>query len=246
MKPPDQDYIFIVDESGISTDRFTVVGGIVMHRSFYETCYKTLLDFRKNYNMNAELKWSKVSDQKFDQYSALVDHFFALNNSNKLHFHCIIFDNHQWDHKSFNQGDRDVGLSKLYYQLILHKFVRICGKAGSLYVRVDKRLSSTPLVDLQKMLNAAARRDHQLDTDPIKQIVSWDSKQCDLLQLNDVILGAVCAARNGRHLLGGGRSSKKAIAASVLERCGLNTFEESSPRSVKRFTVWNMRAKSRR
>lgn len=244
MLIPPQDYVFLADESGISTDRYTVVGGIVMHRNTLTNAYETMKKYRSQHNMNAELKWQKISDQKQKEYEALVDHFFALNNSNHVHFHSIIFDSHQWNHKKYNAGDKDVGLSKLYYQLLLHKFVKIYGDKGTLYVRFDHRNSTTPLEDIRKMLNATASRDHGIHTSPVKQLVSEDSKNCDLLQLNDVILGAVCAARNGKHLLGGGRASKRAIAEKVLKQSGMDSFDGNSPRSVSRFTIWNMRPRS--
>lgn len=201
MQIPPQDYIFIADESGISNDRFTLVGGLCMHRDTYQRVYETLEAFSEKHNMKSELKWSKISNQKLEEYKALVDCFFALNNTNHLQFHSICFDSHQWNHKKYNNGDSDIGLSKLYYQLILHKFVKTHGNKGTLYVRVDHRNSSTPLEQIRNMLNATAARDHGITTQPVKQFVSEDSKKCRLLQLNDVILGAVCAARNSRHLL---------------------------------------------
>jgi len=164
-----------------------------------------------------------------------------MNSANQIHFHSIVFDSHAWAHKKYNNGDNDVGLSKLYFQLMLHKFVKIYGNRGSLYVRVDHRNSSTPLEDIRRMLNATASRDHGITTNPVKQFVSEDSKKCDLLQVNDVILGAVCATRNGRLLVEGGNQAKRDLARFVLEKSGLGTFEKDSPAGVNRFTVWNMR-----
>jgi len=241
---PEQDYVFIVDEAGISNDRFTVVGGICLHRDTLEGVYKTMAQYREAFNMKAELKWSKVSDQKMVEYQWLVDYFFAMNNSNLLQFHSIIFDSHQWNHHRYNEGVGDTGLSKLYYQLILHKFLCHCGPHGSLYVCLDHRNSQTSLHDLKGMLNATGRRDHGL-IDPLKQLVSKHSHDEDLLQLNDVILGAVCAARNGKHLLADYRKSKRLLAMQVMEKSGLTTFERDSPKGVGRFTVWNMRARPR-
>jgi hypothetical protein len=241
---PEQDYVFIVDEAGISNDRFTVVGGICLHKNTLEGVYKTLSEYRKNLNMTAELKWTKVSDQKETEYKWLVDYFFAMNNSNRLQFHSVIFDSHQWNHARYNEGVGDTGLSKLYFQLILHKFLCRCGPHGTLYVCMDHRHSQTSLEDLRRMLNATGKRDHGLD-DPLKQLISKHSHDDDLLQLNDVILGAVCAVRNGKHLLADYRKSKRLLALRVLEKSGLQTFDQDSPRDVNRFTVWNMRARPR-
>lgn len=240
MIVPEQDFVFIVDESGISKDRFTVVGGICARRETVTRVYDTLAKYREEHNMKSELKWAKISNQKEAEYRWLVDYFFSLLNSNLLHFHCIIFDSHQWNHRKFNNGDADMGLSKLYYQLILHKFIALCGKEGSLYACVDHRNSTTSLHDLQRMLNAAAARDHGLTTRPLKQLVSKHSHDEDLLQLNDVILGAVCAIRNGKHLLADYRQAKRLIATDILVKSGLGTFDQNSPRDIHRFTVWNM------
>ncbi|MEW6598297.1 MAG: hypothetical protein AB1429_12465 [Pseudomonadota bacterium] len=216
-----------------------------MHKQMISSIYKTVSQYIIALNMKSELKWSKVSNQKEVEYRWLVDYFFALNSSNSLQFHCIIFDSHQWGHKRYNDGDADVGLSKLYYQLILHKFVRLYGPLGSLYVCMDHRHSSTSLNDLRNMLNAAAARDHGLGHNPLKQLVSKHSHDSDLLQLNDVILGAVCAVRNGKHLLADYRKSKRIIAMEVLEKSGLLSFDRDSHRDISRFTVWNMRPRPR-
>lgn len=163
-----QDYAFFCDESGISTDRFTVVGGLSMHRNNIEPVLTNLRAYRQKFNMGKELKWTKITDSKSHEYRQLVDYFFALNNTNRIHFHCIIFDNHKWLHKKYNQSDQDIGLSKLYYQVLHNKFCRICGHHGSLFVRVDHRNSSTSLEDLRRMLNSAAARDHKIATNPFK------------------------------------------------------------------------------
>lgn len=246
MLVPPQDFIFIADEAGISNDRYTVVGGLAMHKNTLVSAYSTLKEYRRKHNMTAELKWQRVSNQKLDEYKALVDYFFAMNSSNYMHFHSIVFDSHQWNHRKYNEGDQDIGLSKLYYQLMLHKFVKIYAKKGELFIRVDHRNSQTPLEDIRRMLNATAARDHGITTSPVKQLVACDLKACDLLQLNDVILGAVCAARNGRHLIEGGRLAKRAIAQHVLDQSGLETFERDSPHGLKRFTVWNMKPRPRK
>lgn len=243
---PPQDFAFYADEAGISQDRFTVVGGLCMHRSTAEKVYDSIAEFRAKHGMASELKWSKVSNQKLSEYKAFVDLFFALNNTNHIQFHAVIFDSHQWNHNRYNQGDSDIGLSKLYYDLLLHKFVKRCGTDGRrLFACLDHRHSSTPLDDVRRMLNAAAARDHNLNHAPMAQLISRDSKKDCILQMNDVILGAVCAVRNGKHLLADTRMAKKELAGYVLEKSGVMTFDKDTPRSVSRFSVWNKRPRPR-
>jgi len=77
MHVPPQDYVFIADEAGISNDRFTVVGGVCMHRETLRRAYDTMLAYREKHNMKSELKWGKVSPGKLAEYMALVDYFFC-------------------------------------------------------------------------------------------------------------------------------------------------------------------------
>lgn len=242
---PPQDFAFYADESGISQDRYTVVGGVCMRKSTAEAVYSSISTYRNRHGMHSELKWSKVSDQKIGEYEALLDLFFELNNSNLVQFHWIVFDNHQWNHKKYNSGDPDIGLSKLYYQLLLYKFVQICGRESFLFACLDHRHSSTGLEDLKKMINSAAARNFQMAHSPLAQLISRDSKLDPVLQLNDVILGAVNAHRNGKHLLAGGRASKRALAVKVQKMSGLRSFDMSSPRHIRRFTCWNFQPRPR-
>lgn len=243
---PPQDFAFYADEAGISQDRFTVVGGLSMRSATAAQVYDSISEFRAEHRMRSELKWSKVSNQKLEEYRAFVDLFFALNNTNRIQFHAVVFDSHQWNHNKYNDGDADIGLSKLYYDLFLHRFVKRCGRNGArLFGCVDHRLSSTPLDEVRRMLNATAARDHGLYHKPMAQLVSRDSKKDCILQMNDVILGAVCAIRNGRHLLTSMRHAKKEVASYVLSKSGLDTFDQDSPRGVNRFTVWNKQPRPR-
>ena len=241
---PPQDYVFFADESCISNDRFTVVGGVCVRKAAIPKIHQNIQAFRDTHNMHSELKWTKISNQKEAEYRAFVDLFFALNNANMVHFHSIIFDSHKANHKKFNDGDADIGLSKLYYQLILHRFSKYYPHAGGMCVCLDRRNSSTSLNDLRGMLNAGIAKTHVVTGSPIKQVLSQDSHADDILQLNDVILGAVGAAHNGKHNLVTGRASKRAIASLVLEKSGLEAFEQDSARGVTRFSVWNMRPRN--
>jgi hypothetical protein len=238
-KLPIQDFAFFADESGISNDRYTVVSGVTVHKSAIKMVYSTISAFRKRTNMNAELKWSKISDGRESEYRQLIETFFAMNNSKLLEFHAVSFDNHRWNHKKFNKDDSDIGLSKLYYQLIMQKLIDPHGDQSSLFVCLDNRHSSTDLSDFHQMLNRGAKKEFKLDYGPVTQLMFRDSKKDDMLQLNDVILGAITAMKNGRHLIAGGRASKKRLAELVFAKSGLPALEKNSPPTMTHFSFWN-------
>jgi len=114
MANQDNLYHIYCDESRQSKDRFMVLGGIIVLEPSISVINKTMAKYRLEQNMNSELKWSKVSPQKLKEYLRLIDYFFSLNNSNKLHFKSIVIDNHKVDHKKFNHGDYEKGFYKFY------------------------------------------------------------------------------------------------------------------------------------
>lgn len=220
-----------------------MVGGTATSSAALRSIYTRIFDLRKRHNMFAEMKWSKVSDQKVEAYRDLIDLYFRLLDDGVIAFHGATFDNHKWKHSLYNHGDRDLGLSKNYYQLILHRFIRFYGEQAGLYVCLDKRQSSTRLPDLQRILNAGAAKEYGLDFRPVRTLDSRDSKKDDMLQINDVILGAVSSVKNNRHIAPNTRASKAELAKLVLKHSGLGSFNKDSPPQSKSFTIWNREAR---
>jgi len=149
-------YHIYCDESRQSKDRFMVLGGIIIPAEHIDQINKTMQQFRHEQKMFSELKWTKVTNQKLAEYKRFVEYFFALNNSDKLHFHSILVDNHRIDYKKFGKGDKEVGFYKLYYQLLLHCFGRQYCREGEdvrFLLYLDQRTSSYSLNTLKIILN---------------------------------------------------------------------------------------------
>jgi len=194
--------------------------------------------------MKSELKWSKVTNQKYDQYKRFVEYFFALNNTDELHFKCMIVDNHQINHKKFSDGNKENGFYKFYYQLLLHSFGKEYYKQEEdtkFIIHLDHRCSSYPLMDLKNILNSGIRKKYQITTDPFRSIEPRDSKLSELIQINDIILGAIGFQKNGFHLIAGSRKSKIDLAEYIAKSAGLSNLSNSTFRSQSRFSIWNFK-----
>lgn len=75
---PIQDFAVFADESGVSNDRHKVVGATVVRRLYLAAPYRSIHEFRHDNKMFAELKWSKVSNQKLQKHKELVDIFLPF------------------------------------------------------------------------------------------------------------------------------------------------------------------------
>lgn len=78
------------DESRQTADRYMVIGGLIALRENESRFAEAMALYRQSQNMWAELKWTKVSDQKLSEYRALIDLFFSVNRA--FHFKAIVVD----------------------------------------------------------------------------------------------------------------------------------------------------------
>lgn len=248
-QPSDPVYHIYCDESRQSEHRFMALGGLIIRADNVANFNATMAKYRGETRMHAELKWTKVSAQKLPEYKRFIDYFFALNNANQVHFHCLMIDNHQVDHKRFSGGDKELGFYKFYYQLLLHGFGRrYCQKEANrrLIVHLDHRTSSYSLETLKKVLNRGMTKKFQLPGHPFVAVESRDSKQTDLIQIADLLLGAVGFQKNGLHLLAESKKSKVELAEYIASQAGLNDLMQDTLRSNQRFTIWNFRLQPRK
>lgn len=234
------------DESRQSGARFMLLGGIVIPDDKLAAVNESLQKYRLEEHMTAELKWTKVTDRKLGKYKLFVDHFFALNTRDSAHFHSLILDSHQFNHRKFNEGNKDLGYYKFLYQLLLHSFGKYyCknkrGEACKLIVHPDERSSNYPLERLKTTLNFAMAKKYGVKTNPFVSIEPQDSKKADLAQLNDILIGAVGFQKNGLDLVAGARQSKIDLASYIRKRAGLSSLKDSTGIGWKRFEIWNFK-----
>lgn len=239
-----QVYHIFCDESRQTKDRYMVLGGTIMNNTDVPTFSSTMKKFRKENEMHAELKWSKVSEQRINEYKRFMEYFFALNNTDNIHFHCIIIDNHQVNYRKFSKGDYELGFYKFYYQLLLHCFGKLyCSNknCARLIIHLDYRQSKYKLSALKTILNSGMNKKFGISYKPFVSIEPVNSKQSDLLQVSDIVLGAIGFQKNGYHLISSSRMAKIELANYISESAGLDNLISDTIRSNYRFTIWNFR-----
>ena len=226
------------DESRQSADRYMVIGGIVTLREDEPRFAEAMALYRDSQNMHAELKWTKVSDQKFNEYRALMDLFFSVNRL--FHFRAIVVDTQEMDHRRYNRGDVELGFYKLMYQFLLHSFGAQLRPADRCIVYLDQRTTSHyKLSTLCAILNNGLRKKYGLGYGPVRTIEPVESKQKDLIQIADVLMGAIGYEMNNAHVRTGAKRSKVQLAEYIASKAGLLNLQQPTPRSHKQFAIWH-------
>lgn len=236
------------DESRQTQHRFMAVGGLIIDEDAIEHFNDTMRKFRVELNMNRELKWTKVSTGKLSEYKRFVDYFFALSNTNHVAFHSMVIDTHQLDHARYNQGDKDLGLNKFYYLLLIHAFGKRYYKKYKpcrFIVLVDKRSSKQSLSEFRRILNNGFSKKYGAVDDPFRTVEPRDSKGCEMLQINDILLGAIGYHWNDCNLLSGASKAKISLSNYIAAKAGLPDLSRSTKYGARRFTIWKFKPSSK-
>lgn len=201
-------------------------GGCIVEAKKLHIIEKALNEKKAELNINAEVKWTKVTDNYLEKYCQLIHLFFEFVRSGDIKVR-IMFRKNSDQYEAGKQPIKDERYFKLYYQFLKHAFGFKTDVAitGEYYVHFyldelpdqSERANAFKeylcrLPDIQDMKNTGL---HIRKRD-IGEVKSHDHI---LLQCTDVILGAMNFRLNKLHKAipeGKTRRGKKTIAKEKL------------------------------
>ncbi len=164
--------------------KFSVIGGIWIPADMRASLKAELTSLKDKYHMFGEMKWNKICPSSIDFYKDLVDFFFS---SPVIKFRSIVIDSSEIDHASYNQGSGELGFYKFYYEL-LHNWL-VEGNTYNIFLDYKVNGNRHRVKELEKVLQNGA-------WGVVQQAQSLPSDESILIQLADVLTGAVAAAYN--------------------------------------------------
>lgn len=225
-----------IDESSQTKNQFLVIGGVIAATNNIAAINKCIADLRIPELPQGEMKWGKTSAKKLKAYGRLAKGFFDRPELSPLHFHSLVVDTHRFDHRAYNQGSREIGFNKEIYQLAA-KFARLYpDRLFHLYP--DFRDTNQRPEDLRFMLNRGRGKKGDPRDWPFRRCHFRNSKETPLLQLVDIMTGAVAWCVNGHAQLTNASEAKTKLAAYILQRAGVRDCKISTAISGK-FTIWH-------
>lgn len=231
------------DEAGKDTDRYLAVGGLVVPSPQSSRMIAGYFEkLKKKHNLVGEVKWNKAKKGNYEKYRDVVDLVFAMAGDGHLQFHCILVDFQRFDHDLRDDGGKGESLKRMYYQLIEHRLCKTHTDGQLLYALVDKANELDGLDELKAGLNNVCKNKYGHNGEQLRAIEFRDSASEPLLQLNDIVLGAVCYQRNRRNEEAGVGQFKSNLAGYVLGRFGYLNFDGNTPKGHP-MSVWNFDSK---
>lgn len=226
------------DESNTSTYQYMILGGVVINSDSLELIKSRFLGIRAKHGLKREMKWTRVHKSHYAAYHDYVDAFLELLEGNRLHFHAVIIDRHRIDNRLYNDGNKELGFAKFYYQLIL-KFGRQYGGIENICIYPDQGKLSTRPDTFLRILNAGLAKRWGITRSPFKSVQPLVSGEHDLLQLNDIILGAICHRKNKLYLFPDSRKAKIDLANYLFGKLNIGDLSRDESRIRNHFTIWN-------
>ncbi|MDO5422463.1 MAG: DUF3800 domain-containing protein [Eubacteriales bacterium] len=131
-----------------------------------------------------EIKWTKVSASKIDFYLEIFNYFWE--NADLSYRGLVASGKDRLDHDKYNQGDGDLWYYKMYF-LMLDPIINPSNEYQILVDIKDTRGGKR----VTKLREVLCNNQYDFKQEVIKQIVQINSKESEILQLADLINGAL-------------------------------------------------------
>jgi hypothetical protein len=245
------------DESNTdSHKRYMVYGGILVSLDNLPKVERELANWRVENKIRTELAWTKVSGGKYAEYKSLVDLFFSLSSIRRIvHFKAIVLDTVGPQYLAFSRGDKELGFYKFYYHFLLRYFGEYpIRHRCQMEVFIDERAlpkgSDDPYEVLKIVLNHGIRKKFSETREVVARVEPLASMRSDLIQLGDVLMGAIGYQCLGMDRLSDAKKAKVDLAKHIAKRGALLNLTQETPYNKEYFKVerwyWGPRPPRRR
>lgn len=167
-----------------------------------------------------EIKWSKVSIGRLDFYTELINYFF---DHDYLGFRCVIIDKIKLEHKLHDSSHDD-----FYYKMIFLLIRELLHTENTYRIYLDKK-DTAGRKKIDKLHEFLCSKNYDYKKEIVKSIQEVVSNQIELVQLCDLLLGAVCYQNRGLTANPG----KVSLLNLIKERSGYSLIKNTFPTEHK-------------
>ncbi len=178
------------------------------------------LKLKHNLSKDFEIKWTKISPAKTSFYTDLVDYFY---DDDDLGFRAVIADKDTLDHASRGQTHDD-WYYRMYYQLL----TVLMNPQNKYFIYLD--IKDTKGADkVQKLHQVLKNKMYDFDQQIIKRVQQVRSDEVEILQLTDLLTGAIQGVQRGVMT----NTAKNKVIERIKERSGYNLDRTTLPSEPK-------------
>ena len=163
---------------------YMVLGAITCPTDMSRELAKGLRTIRRNHSIpdSFEIKWTKVSPAQLEFYSEIIDFFF---NNDDLQFRAVVANKAGLDHSRFDQTHDD-----WYYKMMYYLIYRLLPSNDSAFIYLDKK-DTNGQNKINKLREVIANAEYDFSRNNVRRLQIVESHHVGLLQLADLLIGAV-------------------------------------------------------
>ena len=158
-----------------------------------------------------EIKWTGVSPSKVDFYLEIINYFA---NEPALSFRAVVAKNKKnLNHGKYNHGSHDLWYYKAYFYLL---DAIICyNDEYCVYVDIKDTRGGPRVAKLREVL---CNNKYDFKREVIKGIFQIRSHESEILQMTDLIMGAIGYYHNDRYNLDSSSKAKNQVLKALLDK----------------------------
>ena len=192
-------YLAYQDESGVSKEEDKFIIGILFIKKEDEYKLRDLIQkVRDNNHFYDELHFNKTSNLRSKVYKELLQNVLSYG---KFKFHMIVIDKKYIDYKRFG-GKSKIGRSRVYNKFtqlrVLHSIEKIGPGYYYIYTDAKSSIKEDNFTEYLKNYTNFVLMCEGYTQYIIKTVEPINSKKDDLLQLDDLLLGALSVNHNNK------------------------------------------------
>ncbi|CDE23025.1 putative uncharacterized protein [Amedibacillus dolichus CAG:375] len=164
-----------------------VIGGVYCSKEKIKDVNRRITEIKNKYGVRklSEIKWTKISELKEQMYLDIVDYFF---DDDDLHFRCILADKSNLRHEKYNQTHDD-WYYKMYFTML--KVIFTPNDKYNVYIDIKDTHSHEKA---KKLLDVCRNSKYDFSGRIIRKIQPIRSNEVQIMQLSDILIGAICYA----------------------------------------------------
>ncbi len=211
--------------------KYMLIGAIYCPKFKVKKINEYIEHLKKNYNLSdkIELKWNKVDKKTEKLYLDIITYFF---NNDDLKFRVIVIDKTKLNHEKYNQTENDF-YHKAYYEML--KYIIIPGNSYNIYPDIK---DTNSYYYHQIMLEYLRLKMADTNKKTIKKVQPIRSYEAPILQINDILIGAL-----SYHYRGLSKNSIKLNIVNEINKLYQNDFDVSSYYNNTKFNIFIWRSR---
>ena len=205
------------------------LGAVTCITSFKDQIVKDIQSLKLKHGLSKdfEIKWSKVSPSKVDFYIDVLQYYF---DNEHLGFRCVIIDKTKLEH-----GQLEVSHDEFYYEVIFLLIRELLHTDQTYKIYLDKK-DTNGKNKIEKLHEFLCNENYDYKKEIVKSVQEVVSNQIVLIQLCDLLLGAICYENRSLK----SNSGKSKLINLIKERTGYSLIKKTLPSEHKmNILIWN-------